>query len=87
MTTTQAPPRAPESHYRICRCSDCASDFDRVPVVGARTARFRRYEARLGTDPLMWAGRGLAMAVTVVALLVVPGGASAGGAVIRAPIG
>ena len=36
---------------------------------------------------MMWAGRGLAMAVSVVALLVVPGGASAAGWVIRAPMG
>src|ERR1017187_1198512 len=50
MTTTQDPPWAPESHYRVCRCSGCASGFDRVPVVGARAARFRRYEDRLGTD-------------------------------------
>ena len=50
MTSTQDPPRAPESQYGVRRCSGCASDFDGVPVVGARAARFRRYEDRLGTD-------------------------------------
>ena len=50
MTTTQDPPRPPESRHGVRRCSGCTSDFDGVPVVGARGARFRRYEDRLGTD-------------------------------------
>lgn len=50
MTSTQDPPRAPESRYGVRRCSGCASDFGGVPVVGARVARFRRYEDRLATD-------------------------------------
>ena len=50
MTSTQDPPRAPESHYGVRRCSGCASDFGGRSVVGGRASRFRRYEDRLEID-------------------------------------